>query len=211
MRGPRVIVACTHELAVYAEQLGTIADRLAKADPLLPRLRVFQELYDLAAPTPPPGCQPFSGERLIKLSAAMSSTAAVSSRQELYPRGMDEQRALRLGIGALSGLGLGEKNEGFTVAQVHNRVSSRYPEAASLPTDPKHLESLLQQVGIDVRWEDDKQVYRRVEHKILVTSGSVNVVLPPNRRDTSIHRLPKQQRLVKTKTDCSMLIATVAS
>ena len=173
VRGPRVIVACTHELAVYAEQLGTIADRLAKADPLLPRLRVFQELYDLAAPTPPPGCQPFSGERLIKLSAAMSSTAAVSSRQELYPRGMDEQRALRLGIGALSGLGLGEKNEGFTVAQVHNRVSSRYPEAASLPTDPKHLESLLQQVGIDVRWEDDKQVYRRVEHKILVTSGSV--------------------------------------
>jgi hypothetical protein len=165
-------VACTDELALYAEKLGEVADRIAKADPLMPRLRVFQELYDVPQSPPVPGCQPFSNERLIKLAAAMSTQAAVSSRQELYPRNMDALRALKLGIGALSGLGLGEKNEGFNVWQVHNRVSSRYPEAMALPTDPKELELMLQKVGIDVRWEADSEVYRRREAKILVTSGS---------------------------------------
>ena len=82
----KTVVACTDELAQYAEKLGEVADRIAKADPLLPRLRVFQELYDVTQPPPVPGCQPFSNERLIKLAAAMSSEAAVSSRQELYPR-----------------------------------------------------------------------------------------------------------------------------
>lgn len=168
----RTVVTCTPDLAVYAEKLGEVADRTAKADPLLPRLRVFQELYDVPQPPPVPGCQPFSNERLIKLAAAMGNEAAVSSRQELYPRNMEALRALRLGIGALSGLGLGEKNEGFTITQVHNRVSSRYPEAMALPTDPKELEQMLQKVGIDVRWDADKKVFRRSEVRILATSGS---------------------------------------
>ena len=143
----------------------TAPDQSGIVDPL-------QELYDVAQPPPVPGCQPFSNERLINLAAAMSSEAAVSSRQELYPRNMRALRALRLGIGALSGLGLGENNDGFTIQQVHDRVSSRYPEAMALPTDPKELESMLQQVGIDVLWEVDNAVYRRREAKILVTSGS---------------------------------------
>ena len=167
-----VVISCSIDLALYAEKLGEVADRIAKADPLLPRLRVFQELYDETQPPPVPGCQPFSNERLIKLAEAMSSEAAVSSRQELYPLGMDDLRALKLGIGALSGLGLGEKNEGFTIWQVHNRVSSRYPAAISLPTDPKELELMLQKVGIDVRWEAESEVFRRREARILVTSGS---------------------------------------
>ena len=168
----KTVVACTHDLAVYAEKLGEVADRLAEADPLLPRLRVFQELYDVPQPPPVPDCQPFSNERLIKLAAAMSSGAAVSSRQEIYPRNMEALRALRLGIGALSGLGLGDKNEGFTIQQVHSRVSSRYPDAMALPTDPKELEAMLRKVGVDVRWESGKEVYRRRESTILVTSGS---------------------------------------
>lgn len=172
VRGPKVVVSCTDELALYAEKLGEVADRIAKADPLLPRLRVFQELYDVPQPPPVPDCHPFSNERLIKLAAAMSSEAAVSSRQELYPLGMEALRALKLGIGALSGLGLGEKNEGFTLGQVHNRVSSRYPAAMDLPTDPRELELMLQKVGIDVRWESESKVYRRRDARVLVTSGS---------------------------------------
>ena len=72
----KTVVACTHDLAVYSERLGEVADRMAQADPLLPRLRVFQELYDISQPPPVPGCQPFSNERLIKLAAAMSNSAA---------------------------------------------------------------------------------------------------------------------------------------
>jgi serine/threonine protein kinase len=168
----KTVVACSTELAQYAEKLGEVADRTSQADPLLPRLRVFQELYDVSAPPVVPGCQPFSGDRLIKLAAAMGEKAAVSSRQELYPRGMNAERALRLGIGALSGLGLGAQNEGFTIQQVHDRVSSRYPEARPLTTDPKTLELMLQKVGVDVRWESEKGVYRRSEARALITSGS---------------------------------------
>ena len=84
----------------------------------------------------------------------MSRTAAVSSRQELYPRGMPAERALRLGIGALSGLGIGEAEKGFTIEQIRERVRSRYPEAEPLPDRPE-LDALLAKVGLEVRWDTE--------------------------------------------------------
>jgi serine/threonine protein kinase len=170
--GGKTIVACSSELESYVEKLGELADRISMADPLLPRLRLFQEVYNLPQPASVPGCHPFSNERLIKLAAALSSNAAVSSRQEIYPRNMPAERALRLGIGALSGLGLGNANEGIKIDQVHARVRSRYPEAQSLPLDPNELESMLQRVGIDVFWDSDKQVFRRSASKVVATLGS---------------------------------------
>jgi serine/threonine protein kinase len=176
----KTVVACTQELAAYADKLGQVADDLAANETLPPPLRVFQELYEVSQPPLPADCQPFSNERLLNLAAAMSKTAAVSSRQELYPRGMAAERALRLGIGALSGLGLGESNEGFTPEQVRSRVESRYPEAERLPDRPE-LDGLLQRVGLDVRWDADSKKYRRRETTILVTSGSSM----PKRRSTA--------------------------
>jgi len=105
--GGKIVVACLQELALYAEKLGQAADLLAEGDPLASPIRVFQELYEVQQPPQPHGCQPFSNERLLNLAAAMSRQAAVSSRQEVYPRGMAAERALRLGIGAFSGLGVG--------------------------------------------------------------------------------------------------------
>ena len=148
----KTVVACSQELAVYAEKLGQVADRSGRSDPLASPMRVFQELYEVQQPSQPHGCQPFSNERLLNLAAAMSQTAAVSSRQELYPRGMAAERALRLGIGALSGLGLGETEKGFTVEQIRERVKSRYPDAEPLPDRPE-LDALLHKVGLDVRWD----------------------------------------------------------
>ena len=166
----KTVVACSPELAVYADKLGQVADDLAANDPLPPPLRVFQELYEVAQPPLSPGCQPFSNERLLKLAAAMSKTAAVSSRQELYPRGMAADRTLRLGIGALSGLGLGESEDGFTPDQVRARVESRYPEAERLPDHPD-LQRLLEAVGLEVRWDAEAKKYRRPD-VIRTTSGS---------------------------------------
>lgn len=176
----KVVVSCSQELAAFAEELGRKADRLAASDPLPPPLRVFQELYEVPQPPMPPGCQPLTNERLLKLAAVMSRTAAVSPKQELYPRGMAAERALRLGIGALSGLGLGDSEDGFTIDQIRERLRSRYPEAEPLPTRPE-LDALLHRVGLDVRWDDEKSVYRRREGTILVTSGSSI----PRRRTTA--------------------------
>ena len=148
--GGKIVVSCSQELAVYAEKLGQTADQLAEADPLASPIRVFQELYEVQQPSQPHGCQPFSNERLLNLATAMSQKAAVSSRQEVYPRGMAAERALRLGIGALSGLGVGETEKGFSVEQIRDRVKSRYPAAEPLPDRPD-LDALLHKVGLDGR------------------------------------------------------------
>jgi len=176
----KTVVACSQELAAYAEKLGQVADDLANNETLPPPLRVFQELYDVPQPTLPPGCQPVSNERLLNLAAAMSTSAAVSSRQELYPRGLAAERALRLGIGALSGLGLGESDDGFTPEQVRARIESRYPEAERLPDRPE-LDALLHRAGVDVRWDAEGKKYRRREAVIYTTSGSSL----PKRRSTA--------------------------
>ncbi|MGM0490406.1 MAG: BREX system serine/threonine kinase PglW [Planctomycetota bacterium] len=178
--GGKTVIACTQELAVYAGKLGDVADRLADSDPLLPPLRVFQELFDVSQPSQPEGCQPFSNERLLNLSAAMSDTAAVSAKQELYPRDMSAERALRLGMGALTGLGLGEGEQGFTIDQIRARVESRYSEAQRLPDRPE-LDSLLERVGLDVRWDPETSSYHRRETSTLYTSGSSM----PRRRSTA--------------------------
>jgi serine/threonine protein kinase len=167
----KAVVACSQELAAYAEKLGQVADTLAGADPLPPPLRVFQELYEVAQPQQPHGCQPFGNERLLRLAAAMSRTAAVSSRQELYPRGMAAERALRLGLGALAGLGLGDGDGGFTIEQIRSRLEGRYPEAERLPDRPE-LDALLHRVGLDVQWNPETTTFHRREAKLLVTSGS---------------------------------------
>jgi serine/threonine protein kinase len=178
--GGKALVACTQELATYAEKLGQVADKLAQSDPLLPPVRVFQELFDVTQPPLPEGCQPFNNERLLSLAAAMSHMAAVSAKQELYPCGMSADRALRLGIGALTGLGLGDNEGGFSIDQIRSRVESRYPEAEQLPDRPE-LDALLGRVGLDVRWNPETTTYHRRESSVMFTSGSSM----PRRRTTA--------------------------
>ena len=52
--GRVALLACTPELAEYAERLGRVADALAGENPLPPPLRVFQRLYEVAQPEFPP-------------------------------------------------------------------------------------------------------------------------------------------------------------
>jgi len=58
---------------------------------------------------------------------------------------MDAARALKLSPGALYGVRF------LTVQQIRDRVSSRYPEAASLPERPA-LDDLLCETGFDFHW-----------------------------------------------------------
>ena len=69
-------------------------DELSAADPLLSPARVIEG----AAGRGRTGRRDEAGaDRLIELAAAVSRKAALSSRLELYPRGMAADRALRLG------------------------------------------------------------------------------------------------------------------
>ena len=141
----RVFIALTDELAGFAGRLGELADQLAMEDPLVPPARVLQRLREVSQPA---GTSLLSDSRLLRLSAAASKHAAVSSRQELYPRGMDPVRAIKLSQGALYGLAA------LTVAQIRERVIGRYPEASAIPDRPM-LDNLLSLAGIDFQWVND--------------------------------------------------------
>jgi len=139
----RIIIATSDEHAAWAVALGGVADRLAEEDPLPAPARVIQSLRSARLPK---GEAPPSDTRIVRLAAAASSAAVASSRRELYPRGMDAARALRLAQGVLVGGGV------FTVEEVHRRVAGRYPDAAELPGRPR-LDGMLAELDLGLIWD----------------------------------------------------------
>lgn len=140
--GQAVLVVGDPALADYAERLAKEADRLADNDPLLPPTRVMDSLRAIE---PPPAFQAPTDTRLVRLAAAASSNAAVSSRLELYPRKMAAARVLRLCHGALLG------TRELTVDDIRKRVAARYPEAEALPGRPE-LDGLLAGLDLALDW-----------------------------------------------------------
>jgi serine/threonine protein kinase len=178
--GDCILVAHDAGLAAYARRLGEVADQLADEDPLVAPARVVERLREI----PPPAEVNLSDTRIVRLASAVSGHAAISSRQELYPRGMPAARTIRLSHGALNGLRL------LTVAQVKERVAGRYPEAAPLPDRPV-LDDLLRDAGFDFRWEpggkDGEGCYvSNLRDLISVTTGTE----PPPRYPTAPGRPP---------------------
>jgi len=69
----------------------------------------------------------------------------LSSRQEIYSRGMPAIQALRQSLGALVGAPTLKPRE------LQDRVRGRYPEATPLPGRPE-LDRLLEEVGAPLKW-----------------------------------------------------------
>jgi serine/threonine protein kinase len=148
--GDRVLVAMTEALADYAGKLARVADRLAEEDPLPSPARVQEALQRIRQPE---GSEPLAPTRLVPLAAAASQKAAVSSRMELYPRGLAAEKALRLAHGAIVGA------QTLTPAEIRERVLGRYPDAAALPGRPA-LDTLLRQAAFDLEWDEVAGAYR---------------------------------------------------
>jgi serine/threonine protein kinase len=158
-----ILIATDCTLADYAVALGHKADTIASQDPLLPLARVLELLREVA---PPPESDPLAEPRLLRLAASASRTAAISSRQEFYPRGMDAARALKLSHGALAG------PREMTLAAIQQRIRSRYPEAAPLP--PREaLTPLLAAAGLELEWDPGQGAYvSRARNVFSVTTPS---------------------------------------
>jgi len=139
-----LLVAISFEFADYAQRLGAGADDLAAADPLPSSAHVREQLQRIKAPAD----AQIDPTRLVHLAAAASAAAAVSSRLELYPRGMAAARAIKLAHGVLLG------SRELTVEDVQERVRSRYPLAEPLPGHPE-LDALLLDAGWEFRWSSD--------------------------------------------------------
>ena len=147
---PCALIATASAWADYARQLGAAADACALADPLLPPPRVLETLDGvplpavLAAETAPTAA--IAPSRLLRLAASASRKAALSSRQEIYPRGMSPLQALRQSLGALVGA------PQLRLRDIQDRVRGRYPEALALPGRPE-LDRLLEEAGAPLTWD----------------------------------------------------------
>lgn len=175
----RTLVALHPALADHAARLGDRADELAREDPLASPTRALQVLREVP---PPAGFEPLADSRLLRLAAAASVGAAVSSRQEIYPRGMDALRALRLAQGALGNVKV------LTAEQIRDRVVGRYPDAQPLP-ERSQLDELLEKADIGLWWNPDAADGRggyvsRVQDTASVTSASN---APPRQPTASGH------------------------
>ncbi|QVL47095.1 MAG: BREX system serine/threonine kinase PglW [Thiocapsa sp.] len=164
--GPRQpLVARDQESADWVLALGREADRLAVVEPILSPQRIRDALQAVPAPD---GLVIPAPSRLVKLAADASVRAALSSRGELYPRGMAPAQAIALAFGALAG------QPKLTVEQIRERVLGRYPEAAPLPAPPA-LDGLLTEAGLDLVWRPnhlDGPAYERSAGQFDPTAGS---------------------------------------
>jgi hypothetical protein len=156
-----ILVALSPELAAYAVDLGSIADRMANEQPLPSPARVEEELNRVAPPEGtvlPPG-------RMLRLAASASKGASLSARDELYPKGMAPVVALRLSLGSLAGPTV------LLEKEVRDRVSGRFPDAVPLPPRPE-LDRLLDEVGAERIWRDDHPEGGYVSRIETATDGS---------------------------------------
>ena len=155
---PAPLVATGVGWADYARRLGAVADACALADPLLPPTRVMQALEGVSLPvnledvTPEPGGA-IPPLRLLRLATSASRAAALSSRQEIYPRGMPAPQALRQSLGALVGV------PELGVEELKTRVRGRYAEAEPLPDRPA-LDRLLEAAEAPLQWDESSRRYR---------------------------------------------------
>ncbi len=107
-----------------------------------------QAIKSLEEVDKPTKVEALSSQRLLKLAVACSLNAALSSRMELYPKGMAAQRAIGLASGSLNG------PQVLSEAQVRERVMGRYPEAEPLPSRPA-LDALLTDAGAELIYRPD--------------------------------------------------------
>lgn len=177
---PCALIATASAWADYARQLGAAADACALADPLLPPPRVLETLESVPMPQAPAAetaaaatiAVAMAPSRLLRLAASASRKAALSSRQELYPRGMAPLQALRQSLGALVGA------PQLSVRDIQDRVRGRYPEAAPLPGRPE-LDPLLEEAGAPLSWDpsaaDGAGAYRLATLGGAQTAGTTTV------------------------------------
>ena len=143
------LTASAQARAAWVRALGRRADELADTDPLCAPARVLEALV---AVDPPAGMAPPGPDRLLRLAVQAAARAALSSRGELYPRGMAAARAVKLGASALLG------PTTLSEPQLRKRLASRYPEAEPLPPRPA-LDTLLEDAGLRLDWNERTGTY----------------------------------------------------
>ena len=186
------LTASVEARADWVRDLGTLAAEIAGADPLLPPVRAAEALAEAALPA---GMQPIAPDRILHLAVQAAPRAALSSRGELYPRGMPAERAAKLGASSLLGpTKLSERD-------IQGRVASRYPEAEPLPARPR-LDDLLEAAGLKLEWDAPARTYRSPVVRSSYASSTSSVWSSTPREDGAgdAHALDERlKRVIETR------------
>ncbi|SNQ48128.1 Serine/threonine protein kinase [Frankia canadensis] len=172
----------------YAIALGRAADRLARAEELPAPTTVQRELA--ATADVPAGLAALDQQRLVRLAAAASRTAAANARLEIYPRDLDLVRALRLAqAGVLPIRPVEVPRPLLDVATIHERVHNRFPDlAVDLPAHPA-LDTPLAAAGFILEWDAAREGYVP-PHGLLSSAGFGSRATPVVREPTDLGRGP---------------------
>ena len=186
--------------AGWVRELGGLADEIADADPLLSPVRVTETL---AEATPPAGMQPLAPDRILHLAVQSAERAAISSRGELYPRGMTAERAAKLGASSLLGpTRLSEED-------IRKRIASRYPEAEPLPGRPM-LDDLLEAAGLKLEWDATARKYHSRVVRSSYASSTLTVRSSRSDDDVADHADALDERLDRVVETRGFLALSVA-
>lgn len=161
---------CTTGLEVALRRLGDAADELADRSVLAGPEAALVRLRAVLATLGERLLDPLPGPRLLTLAAAASKRAARSAQLEIYPRGMPAAQAL-----SHTSPVLGAEP---TRAEVVERVTRRYPEAAPLP-EGEALDGLMAELGYRFVPGEGGGRYLRSSHaaaSIVSTTRSTSVV-----------------------------------
>jgi serine/threonine protein kinase len=143
-------------LSVAGQSLADYAGALADATEFLVAHQVVasrRELLDtLIAIEPPGGAIPIPDTHLADLATALTPTAAVNTRLELYRAGMPVIDALSFARRAFVAV------ERITPLGIAEKLRSRFPKAEALPGRPD-LDRLIKSVGLDLTWSEEEQAY----------------------------------------------------
>jgi serine/threonine protein kinase len=139
-------------LVEAAAALGEAAAALVEDHQVVTPTQALTALRGIELPQLPDGVA-FDDTRIVRLAAAASGNAAVSSRGELYLRGLPAERAA-----AAARLTLLDRH-GLTPEQVRERVRARFPKATELPARPE-LDQLLADAEVGLAWDTTVQRYR---------------------------------------------------
>jgi len=139
-----ILISISPELKEFAVALGRVADELAAQEPIPSPTSVVTALRAIQVPELPENVNAPTENRLCQLAVAASAGAALSSRKEIYPVGLEPERSLALAQNALFGGVL-------TIEEIKNRIAARYPQAAPLPDRPK-LDQIIAALGLDLKW-----------------------------------------------------------
>ena len=154
--GRLVAVATEPGLLDAAEALGRRADELvgpagSAAEPVVAPTRAAAALRETFRHGAHSAALP--DDRLVRLAAGLSQTAALSGRGELHHRDLAPTTALRLALAGVGGA------QAIAAPEVRERVRARFPALPLLPDRPR-LDALIDAAGLPLVYDDGLRAFR---------------------------------------------------